>query len=174
MYNFIFFNSNASLWKASSDVIIFLFLIVFKPQKLPEKSCKDEPRGYWQIAVLLTVIFFIYSFILLFFAISAWQKGRASIIITSRNGKLTAATLRSLTGTSCATRITRFFVVIIRQGLVDSCTDGLGSVCLSLFFAPFSSFLISLLLRYCFFFPVMASRSPEQKWRLMPPFSSLI
>ena len=42
-----------------------------------------------------------YLFCSKYSAISARQKGRVSIIITSRNGKLMAATLRSLTGILC-------------------------------------------------------------------------
>ena len=97
-------------------------------------------------------------------------------------GELTAATLKSLTRVLCHEDykvLRRHF----RQVLVDSCTVALGSVCVALFCAPFSSFLFSLLLRYCFSIPAMTSRSPKQKWRLMPkrptlpqktPFSPLI
>ena len=66
------------------------------------------------MSVLLTVIYFVSTFS----AISARQKGRVSIIITSRNGKLMAATLRSLTGILChedyKVRGRQF-----RQGLVE-------------------------------------------------------
>ena len=83
------------------------------------------------------------------------------------HGELTAATLKSLTRVLCHEdyKVLRRHS---RQVLVESCTDGLHSVCVSLFYAPFSSFLFSLLLRYCFSFPAMASRSPKHKWRLMP------
>ena len=99
-----------------------------------------------------------------------------------QNGKFTAATLLSLTGILCHEDdkvLRRHF----RQVLFDSCTDGLGSVFVSVFCVSFSSFLFSLLLRYCFSIPAMTSRNPNQKWRLMPkrptlpqktPFSPLI
>ena len=89
-----------------------------------------------------------------------------------QNGKLTAATLLSLTGILCHEDykvLRRRF----RQVLFDSCTDGLGSVLVSFFCVPFSSFLFSLLLRYCFSLPAMKSRSPKQKWRLMSKRSTL-
>ena len=100
---------------------------------------------------------------------------------TLRNGELTAATLESLTAVlcheDCRVRRRRF-----RQGLVESCADGLGSASgVSLFFSPFSSFLCFLLLRYCFFFP--ATRRSKWKWGLRPkrptlrqktPFAPLI
>ena len=97
------------------------------------------------------------------------------------HGELTAATLTSLTRVLCHEDykvLRRHF----RQVLVESWTVALGSVCVSLFCAPFPSFLFSLLLRYCFSIPAMTSRSPKQKWRLMPkrptlpqktPFSAL-
>ena len=103
-------------------------------------------------------------------------------LLQEMHGELTAATLKSLTRVLCHEDykvLRRHF----RQVLVDSCTVALGSVCVSLFCAPFSSFLFSLLLRYCFSIPAMTSRSPKQKWRLMPkrptlpqktPFSPLI
>ena len=88
-------------------------------------------------------------------------------LLQEMHGELTAATLKSLTRVLCHEDykvLRRHF----RQGLVDSWTVALGSVCVSLFCAPFSSFLFSLLLRYCFSIPAMTSRSPKQKWRLMP------
>ena len=88
-------------------------------------------------------------------------------LLQEMHGELTAAALTSLTRVLCH----RDYKVLrrhFRQGLVDSWTDAFGSVFVSAFFAPFSSFLFSLLLRYCFLFPAMTSRSPKQKWRLMP------
>ena len=49
------------------------FSYYFKSQKLPEKSCKDEPRGCQQISVLLTVINLLFI------------KGTVSIIIDNFN-----------------------------------------------------------------------------------------
>ena len=89
------------------------------------------------------------------------------------HGELTAATLKSLTRVLCHEDykvLRRHF----RQVFVESWTVALGSVCVSLFCAPFSSFLFSLLLRYCFSIPAMASRSPKQKWRLMPKRPTLL
>ena len=88
-------------------------------------------------------------------------------LLQEMHGELTAATLKSLTRVLCHEDykvLRRHF----RQGLVDSWTVALGTVCVSLFFVPFSSFLFSLLLRYCLSLPGMTSRSPKQKWRLMP------
>ena len=97
---------------------------------------------------------------------TAWQKGTVSIVITSRNSELTAATLWTLT------RIFFHEDYKVRrrcfpQVLFESCADGHGSASgLSLFYASFSSFLYSLLWGYCFSFP--ASTRPKQKWRLRP------
>ena len=88
-------------------------------------------------------------------------------LLQEMHGELTAATLTSLTRVLCHEDykvLPRHF----RQGLVDSWTVALGSVFVSLFCATFSSFLFSLLLRYCFSFPAKTSRSPKHKWRLMP------
>ena len=94
-------------------------------------------------------------------------------LLQEMQGELTAATLKSLTRVLCHEdyKVLRRHS---RQGLVDPRADGLGSVCLSLFCAPVSSFLFSLLLRYCFSIPAMASRSPKQKWRLMPKRPTLL
>ena len=88
-------------------------------------------------------------------------------LLQEMHGELTAATLKSLTRVLCHEdyKVLRRHS---RQVLVESCTDGLHSVFVSLFCAPFSSFLFSLLLSYCFSFPATASRSPKHKWRLMP------
>ena len=103
-------------------------------------------------------------------------------LLQEMHSELTAATLKSLTRVLCHEDykvVRRRF----RQDLVDPRTDGVGSVCVALFCAPFSSFLFSLLLRYCFSIPAMTSRSPKQKWRWMSkrptlpqktPFSALI
>ena len=94
-------------------------------------------------------------------------------LLQEMQGELTAATLKSLTRVLCHEDykvLRRHF----RQVLVDSWTVALGSVCVSLFCAPFSSFLFSLLLRYCFSIPAMASRGPKQKWRLMPKRPTLL
>ena len=85
------------------------------------------------------------------------------------HGELTAATLKSLTRVLCHEDYKvhrRHF----RQGLVDPRTDASWSwQCLRVaLFRPFLFFLFSLLLRYCFSLPAMKSRSPKQKWRLMP------
>ena len=97
---------------------------------------------------------------------TVWQEGTVSIVFTSRNSELTAATLWSLT------RILFHEDYKVRrrcfpQVFFESCADGHGSASVvSLFYASFSSFLYSLLWRYCFSFP--ASRRPKQKWRLRP------
>ena len=103
-------------------------------------------------------------------------------LLQEMHSELTAATLKSLTRVLCHEDykvLRRHF----RQVLVESWTVALGSVCVSLFCAPFSSFLFSLLLRYCLSYPAMTSRSPKHKWRWMSkrptlpqktPFSALI
>ena len=122
---------------------------------------------------VLTNLSVINCYLFIFIFLRYWhgkREGYQSSLL--QNGKLTAATLLSLTGIlcheDCKVRGRHF-----RQVLVESCTCGLGRAWVSLFCVPFSSFLFSLLLRYCFLLPAMASRSPKQNWRLMPKIPSL-
>ena len=70
-----------------------IFLISESVSVTREQKKKTE-GVLTNLSVIKTVIYFVSNFS----AISARQKGRVSIIITSRNGKLMAATLRSFTG----------------------------------------------------------------------------
>ena len=117
---------------------------------------------------VLTNLSVINCYLFIFIFLRYWHGKREGYQLSLlKHGNLTTATLLSLTGILCHEDYKvrgRHF----RQGLVDPRTDGLGSVCVSLFYAPFSSFLFSLLLRYCFSIPAIASRSPKQNWRWKP------
>ena len=121
----------------------------------------------WVLTNLGVIKCYLFIFILIF--LRYWHGKREGYQLSLlQNGKLTATTLLSLTGILCHEDY-KVRGRHLRQVLVHSCTAGLGKASVvSLFCAPFSSFLFSLLLRYCFLFPAMASTSPKHKWRWKP------